>query len=78
MDDLDTIEHALKSTLVHTSPMGQSWFEEHWKPKFDRIRALMISPALRKAVYDIVFEMMECEPWHAPFDELQVKASVPE
>lgn len=71
MDELDTIEQAIKSTCEHTSPMGAAWFEEHWRPKFDRIRALMISPELKKAMYDIVFEMMECEPWHKPFDELQ-------
>lgn len=71
MDDLNEIERSLKSTLVHTSPMGEAWFEEHWKPKFDRIRAAMISDKLKKALYDVIFEMMECEPWHEPFDELQ-------
>jgi hypothetical protein len=68
MDDLNTIEQALKAN----SPDNAAWFEEHWKPKFDRIRALMISPELKKAMYDIVFEMMECDPWHEPFDELQL------
>jgi hypothetical protein len=42
MDDLIDVEQAIKSTLTHTSPMGESWFEEHWKPKFDRIRTVLI------------------------------------
>ena len=71
MDELNEIERALKSTLVHTSPMGEAWFEEHWKPKLDRIRSSIISDKLKKAMYDVIFEMMECEPWHEPFDELQ-------
>ena len=51
--------------------MTEAWFEEHWRPKFDRIRSMMISDKLKKAMYDVIFEMMECEPWHEPFDELQ-------
>ena len=42
MEELKQIEHAIKSTLVHTSPMGESWFEEHWKPKFDKIRSCIV------------------------------------
>jgi hypothetical protein len=42
MDDLAEIERAIKSTLTHTSPMGESWFEEHWKPKFNRIKAVLM------------------------------------
>jgi len=54
--------------------MGEAWFEEQWKPKFDKIRSLMVTPKLMKAMYDMVSENMECEPWHEPFDELQKKA----
>jgi len=36
--------------------MGEAWFEEHWKPKFDRIRAAIISDKLKKAMYDVIFE----------------------
>lgn len=75
MEELNQIEHAIKSTLVHTNPnMGEAWFEEQWKPKFDKIRSLMVTPKLMKAMYDMVSENMECEPWHEPFDELQKKA----
>jgi hypothetical protein len=77
MEELNDIERAIKSTLVHTSPMGEAWFEEHWKPKFDKVRRLMVTPTLMKSMYDMVFEMMECEPWHEPFDELQNKYHCP-
>ena len=50
MDELNEIERAIKSTLVHTSPMGEAWFEEHWKPKFDKVRSLMV----------------ECDLYHCP------------
>lgn len=70
MDELNEIEKALFETLDQF-PRGEEWFEEYWKPRFDKIRSLMISPELKKAMYDIVSEMMECEPWHPPFDELQ-------
>lgn len=70
MDDLNEIEQALLDTLKRF-PTGEAWFEEHWRPKFDRIRSMMISDKLKKAMYDVIFEMMECEPWHEPFDELQ-------
>jgi hypothetical protein len=77
MEELNDIERAIKSTLVHTSPMGEAWFEEHWKPKFDKVRRLMVTPTLMKTMYDMVFEMMESEPWHGPFDELQNKNNCP-
>lgn len=70
MDYLDEIENALLQTSK-IAPTGEAWFKEHWKPKFDKIRSLMISPELKEAVYEIVSQMMECEPWHPPFDELQ-------
>jgi hypothetical protein len=72
MDELNEIENALLRISQNTNfPMAESWFHEYWKPRFEKIRSLMISPELKKAMYDIVSEMMECDPWHAPFDELQ-------
>jgi len=74
MDDLNDIEAAIKSTLNNANfPKGPEWFEEHWKPKFDKVRSLMVSPKLMEAMRTVISEMMECDPWHEPFDELQNK-----
>ena len=70
MEDLEQIERMLKVLGTQISS-GEAWFDDHWKPKFERVRAAMVSPQLLKAMCD----MMECEPWHEPFDELQKKAS---
>jgi hypothetical protein len=51
MDELNEIERALRATSEHAHPMALQWFEEHWKPKFDKIRSLLMTP-----------ELKECEP----------------
>lgn len=40
MDALDEIEAAMKSMCEHAAT-GPAWFEEHWKPKFDKIKSLL-------------------------------------
>ena len=70
MDALNEIEHALKSTAVGLFG-GAAYFESYWKPKFDAVRAALISPELKKAMYDLVADMMDHEPWDPPFDQLQ-------
>ena len=45
MEELDEIEKAMYQTSTILSSQGwnqSSWFEEHWKPKFDKIRSLMV------------------------------------
>ena len=71
MDALNEIEQALKSTADHIGGPNPEYFESYWKPKFDAVRASMVSPELKKAMYDLVFEMMDHTPWDPPFDQLQ-------
>ena len=75
MDALNEIEQALKSTSERAGPTSADYFETYWKPKFDAVRASMVSPELKKAMYDLVFEMMDHEPWDKPFDQLRTPAS---
>lgn len=42
MEELNDIERAIKSILVHISPMGETSFDEHWKPKFDKVRSCIV------------------------------------
>jgi hypothetical protein len=54
MDDLNAIEAAIKSTLNNANfPKGAEWFEEHWKPKFARVRAHMVPDHYLKVVQEI-------------------------
>jgi len=62
MDALNEIEHALKITSERAGAPCAEYFETYWKPKFDEIRSLMVSPELKKAMYDLVFEMMDHTP----------------
>ena len=49
MDELNEIENTLLRTLK-IMPTGEAYFNEYWKPRFDKIRSLMISPELKEAV----------------------------
>jgi hypothetical protein len=54
MDDLKDIEAAIKSTLDNANfPKGPEWFEEHWKPKFARVRACMVPNHYLKVIEEI-------------------------
>ena len=54
MDDLNAIEAAIKSTLDNANfPKGPEWFEEHWKPKFDRVRVRMVPDHYLKVIEEI-------------------------
>lgn len=54
MDDLKEIEAAIKSTLDNANfPKGPEWFEEHWKPKFERVRACMVPDHYLKVIHEI-------------------------
>ena len=53
MDALNEIEQALKITSERASKPCAEYFESYWKPKFDEIRSLMISPEAKKAIMSI-------------------------
>ena len=54
MDDLNAIEAAIKNTLANANfPKGPEWFEEHWKPKFERVRACMVPDHYLKVIEEI-------------------------
>lgn len=46
MEELNEIEKAMYQTSTYLTSQGwyqsASWFEEHWKPKFDKIRSVML------------------------------------
>ena len=53
MDALNEIEHALKITSERAGAPCAEYFETYWKPKFDEIRSLMVSPEAKKAIMSI-------------------------
>lgn len=64
------IEATMKSTIDNVDPQG-TWFKEFWKPRFDIVRAGLISPELKQAMHEVISEIMDHEPWDPPFDQLQ-------
>ena len=53
MDALNEIEQALKSTAGWGGAPCIDYFETYWKPKFDEVRSLMVSPEVKKAIMSI-------------------------
>ena len=53
MDALNEIEQALKATAGWGGASCIDYFESYWKPKFDEVRGLLISPELKEAIMSI-------------------------
>lgn len=71
---LDYIANALKKTIEYANP-NDDYYETHWKPRIDVIRANIMTPELKQAMYDVMSEIMDHEPWDKPFDQLRTPAS---
>ena len=71
MDALNEIEQALKITSERAGAPCAEYFETYWKPKFDEIRSLMVSPELKKSMRALVAGMVQNDFWPAPLDQLQ-------
>jgi hypothetical protein len=67
---LDYIANALKTSIEYCNPNDDS-YETRWKPRIDCIRAAIMTPELKQAMYDVMFDIMDHTPWDPPFDQLQ-------
>jgi len=67
---LDYVANAIKKTIEHVNP-NDDYYETFWKPRIEAIRASMITPELKKAMYEVISEIMDHEPWDKPFDQLK-------
>ena len=66
MDPVKALEEIEAGWTMLQKP-GQAWLKE----RLDAVRAAMITPELRKAIYEVVADLMDHEPWDPPFNELQ-------
>jgi len=56
-NDLDTIEAVIKSNCIGVNG-DSAVFEKYWKPRFDRIRSMMVPPHYAKVIAEI--QEIEC------------------
>jgi len=71
MDPFKALEE-IEAGLRNMQKPGHNWFEEYMKPRLDAVRASMITPELKKEMYNTACSLYGTGiKWHSPFDQLQ-------